>query len=305
MIPHLLFLTFNFWLIQNNFVPLHQENNKLKLNKIMAEFENNLNIIEKANKVLTFRKYIREECRKNGLEYPSDEKVSEWIDQNYGWSVEDFMKDYTEKEGIFRDPFNDFKDAVLKYDWATPPTDEEMRSYVAENGYNVKGFLRYHTINGYSPLEKEILIATLKLKTPKLIDLWNIFIEESSLYGDDSYIYNLDSATDMMYLKTHMKSEDLKRVKAISNTGVRYLQWFSMNDGKINGRSDEDVKSTIVAYWGEIFDRIMLYPYAYQFKIEKSVEGYGSTYFDDVFFPIIAEKVGYKIDGDKGTIAKI
>jgi NADH dehydrogenase len=38
-----------------------------------------LNIIERANKILTFRKYIREECRKKGLEYPSDEKIAEYI----------------------------------------------------------------------------------------------------------------------------------------------------------------------------------------------------------------------------------
>ena len=38
-----------------------------------------LNIIERANKIITFRKYIREECRKKGLDYPSDEKIAEYI----------------------------------------------------------------------------------------------------------------------------------------------------------------------------------------------------------------------------------
>ena len=67
-----------------------------------------LNLVEKANKVISFRKVIREICRKKGLEYPSDDKISEYINQKYGMNVDDFMKDYTEKEGIFRDPTTEF-----------------------------------------------------------------------------------------------------------------------------------------------------------------------------------------------------
>ena len=271
----------------------------------MAEFESNLNIIERANKVLTFRKYIREECRKKNLEYPSDEKVAEWIGKKNGWSVEDFMKDYTEKQGIFTDPFEDFKRGILNYEWITPPSDEEIRSYVAENGYNVKGFLRQSAINRYDGVEKETLISTLKLSSDKLAALWNKFIEESALYGEDSYIYDLSNASDCQFLNKHMSSKQIIRVNAIKNKGVRYLQWFSLNNGDIRGLSEDDINTTIIAYWSEIFERIMLYPYAYQFKVGKYAEGDGSSYFDDVFFPIIAEKIGYKIDGDKGTITKI
>ena len=271
----------------------------------MAEFENNLNIIEKANKVLTFRKYIRDECRKNGLEYPNDEKVSEWIDQNYGWSVEDFMKDYTEKEGIFRDPFNDFKDAVLKYDWATPPTDEEMRSYVAENGYNVKGFLRQQTINKLKPAEKATLLATLELRIPMLVMLWNKFIEESALYGEDSCFYDLNNVNDIAFLRGHMTNQQFNRAKAIQNKGIRYIQWFSMNDNSIVGRSGEDVKDVIVAYWTEIFERIMLFSQIYEFGVEKYNTPDNSTYFTDVFFVAIAELIGYKLDLYRGEIKEI
>jgi hypothetical protein len=65
------------------------------------------------------------------------------------------------------------------------------------------------------------------------------------------------------------------------------------------------MKSIIKAYWGEIFERIMLYPSCYGFDVQIYAEGDGSTYFDDVFFPVIAEEVGYKIDGGKGTFTKI
>ncbi len=264
-----------------------------------------LNIVEKANKVLTFRKYIREECRKKNLEYPSDEKIAEYITKGYGMDVDEFMKAYKDKVDIFKDPFIDFKNEVLKRGWTTNLSDEEIRSYVAENGYNVKGFIRSHIINSFNGIEKDTLVSTLKLKTPKLVKLWNIFVEESAMYGEDSYIYDLNNPSEMEFLGKHMRNDQMKRVYAIKNKGVRYLQWFSLNDDSIKGRSDDDVVGTIMGYWGDIFPRIMLYPYAYQFKVEKYAEGDGSTYFDDIFFPILAEKLGYKIDGDKGTIVKI
>ena len=264
-----------------------------------------LNIVEKANKVMSFRKMIRATCQKEGLEYPSDEKIAEYITSGLGMDVDEFMKAYKDKVGIFKDPFVDFKKGVLDYGWTTIPSDDEMRSYVAENGYNVKGFIRHHYINSFNGIEKDTLLATLKLKPNKLVKLWNVFIEESAMYGEDSYIYDLRTEKDITILEKNMNGKQLNRVRAIINKGVRYLQWFSLNDNSIKGRSDDDVIGTIVAYWDNIFPRIMLYPYAYQFKVEKYTEGDGSTYFDDIFFPILAEKLGYKIDGDKGTITKI
>lgn len=264
-----------------------------------------LNIVEKANKVLSFRKMIRATCQKEGLEYPSDEKIAEYITSGLGMDVDEFMTAYKGKVGIFKDPFIDFRNAVLEYGFATTPTDDEIRSYVAENGYNVKGFARHHIINSYEGIEKDTLIATLKLKSNKLAKLWNIFVEESAMYGEDSYIYDLDNPSEMEFLGKHMRNDEMKRVYAIKNKGIRYMQWFSLNDGKIVGRSEDDVLFTIVDYWDDIFPRIMLYPYAYEFKVEMYAEGDGSTYFDDIFFPILAEKLGYKIDGDKGTIVKI
>ena len=264
-----------------------------------------LNIVEKANKVVSFRKMIRAICQKKGLEYPSDDKIAEYITKGYGMDVDEFMTAYEGKVGIFKDPFIDFKSEVLKYGFVNAPTDDEMRSYVAENGYNVKGFARSHIINYFNGIEKDTLVATLEVKAPKLVKLWNTFVEESAMYGEDSYIYDLDNPNEIEFLGKHMRNDQLNRVYAIKNKGIRYMQWFSLNDGKIVGRSEDNVIETIVGYWDDIFPRIMLYPYAYQFKVEKYVEGDGSTYFDDIFFPILAEKLGYKIDGDKGTITKI
>ena len=110
----------------------------------------------------------------------------------------------------------------------------------------------------------------------------------------------------MTYLSEHMSGVQLKAVSdMVIKNDTCYVQWFSLNDNTIKAKSEEDIKSTITAYWEEIFERIMLYPSAYNFNVEIYCEGDGSTYFDDVFFPIIAKEVGYLIDGDKGTIKEI
>lgn len=266
--------------------------------------ETNIKVdFKSVNKINAFRKYVREECRNRELDYPNDTKLEEWMNCHDTWDVERFMKDYTEKNGVFRDPFEDFKAAVLADGWHIPPTDEEMRSYVAEtNSYNVKDFVRWHTINGYDGEAKTILLETLKLKPSVLVSLWNEFIEESALYGQDSYIYTLAEEKDIFFLKKHMDAKDFKRVNAIIQTGVPYLQWFALNDGDIHGRSEEDIKTTIAAYWSEIYERILLYPSAYNVKIE---DGFNVGYFDDVVMPVIAKKLGYKIDVNRGTIEKI
>lgn len=224
--------------------------------------ELNGNVIEQAIKVTTFRRNIREACRKEGLDYPSDEKIAEWVEQGYPFKVEDFMADYKEHEGIFR------------------------------------------CMVSYSPLEQKALDATLKLSDEKLVILWNTFITESAIYGEDSHIYDLSDEEESKFLGKSMTAEELLATcKLVTNDNARFIQWLSLNDKSI--KVVKNVKNTITAFWGEIFERVMLYPCAYQFDTEVYGEGDGSTYFDDVFFPIIAEEVGYKIDGNKGTITKI
>lgn len=270
----------------------------------MGTFEK-MNIVERANKVLSFRKVIRDLCRKKGLEYPSDEKIAEWINQCYGWDVDDFMKDYTEHEGIFRTPLADFMEKVNAITWANKPTEDEIKAFVATNGYDLSKFIKQRTIASYEPLERDTLMATLKLTDDKLVKLWNVFIEESTLYGDDSYIYDVTNKDDERKLTfAGIKGREWTEMLKLANANkTNYVQWFNLNDGEMSAKTD--IKGIIIAYWGEIFERVMLYPYAYQFEVEKYAEGDGSTFFDDVFFSILAEKLGYHIDGDKGIITKI
>lgn len=260
-----------------------------------------LNLVEKANKVITFRKYIREECRKKGLEYPSDAKISEYINQKYGMNVDDFMKDYTEHEGIFRDPFNDFKAEIDKYAWVEKPTEEEIRDFVTKSGYDVKGFLRQRIINSFNPLEKDVLISTIENLEPfQLVQLWNKFVEESAMYGVDSYIYDLNSTKDLNMLRKNMTPSMWASVVALKS---RYVQWFNLNDGNIQKVDDDDIKGSIIAYWSDIFPRLMIWSECYE-KIGEGTED-EMLYFDYIVRPIFCKYLGYNYNRLKGTIELI
>ena len=272
--------------------------------------EKKLNAVEYAIKVTSFRKLVRDICRKKGLEYPSDEKIAEWIEQGYGMeNVDDFFKDYTEKEGIFREPITDFINEVNSIQWSKKPTEDEIKEFFEKNGNNIDLFCQQRTIASYGPLERDTLMATLKLTDDKLVKLWNEFIEESSMYGEDSYIYDLRNNKDVEFINKNFPNNikaEITRINTDFNLHgktLRFIQWHNLNDGKLYAK--EDIKGIIVAYWSDIFERIVLYPSAYIFNVEIHCKGDGSTYFDDVFFPIIAKEVGYIIDGDKGTITKI
>lgn len=249
-----------------------------------------LNIIERANKIITFRKYIREECRKKGLDYPSDEKLAEYINNESNYNVDTFMDMYINKKGIFKDPMDDFKAELALIEWGEgeQPTDEEITEYVRENGYNVHGFITHHVINTYKGFEKATLLRALALDDAELVKLWNKFIEEGALYGEDSYIYDLEKADDRIYLTNHMpkdlRAELTRKINNAKLHGneVRFIQWFALNDNSV--RIKTDIKGIIVAYWSEIFERMMGYPMCY------------GDFFENIFWAECVGALGYNMD---------
>lgn len=262
-----------------------------------------LNLVERANKIITFRKYIREECRKKGLEYPSDAKISEYIADCGGdecvYDLNDFMGDYENKIGIFKDPFDDFKAEVSKHDWIKT-TDEEMRDFITEQGYNVRGFLRCKIIGSYKPLEKDILVATLsKLTIPQLVHLWNKFIEESAVYGEDSYIYDLTKQDDVNLLRGGLKPSEWAKVVGFK---CRYVSWHNLNDGRLLKYDDEGIKDVIVGYWSDIFPRLMVWSGLY-YTIGEGKDKI--AYFDFIVRPIICKYLGYEYDPQRGTFEEL
>lgn len=248
-----------------------------------------LNIIERANKILTFRKYIREECRKKGLDYPSDEKLAEYINNENNYNVDTFMDMYINKKGIFKNPMDDFKAELALIQWGEhKPTDEEIAAYVAENGYNVNGFVTHHVINTYKGFEKATLLRALALDDAELVKLWNKFIEEGALYGQDSYIYDLENDKDRIFLTNNMpkdlRAELTRKINNAKLHGneVRFVQWFDLNDNSV--RIKTDIKGIIVAYWSEIFERMMGYPMCY------------GDFFENIFWTECVGALGYNMD---------
>lgn len=272
----------------------------------MALVEKEKDVIGFAHKVISFRMNIIKACKARGIEPPTDEQISEYIN-GYGINLNDFMADYTEHEGIFHNlqtPFEQFSKAVAEISWGIAPTKEEIKAFFDKYGNNVELFRNQRILARMGSIERKTYLKTIeKLSEEKLVGLWNTFIKESALYGEDSYIYDLTNEEDIKDLRRYMCGAQLKTISNMVAKGVRFIQWFDLNDGSICEKSD--IIGTITAYWREIFERIMLYPSCYNFDVEIYSKGDASTYFDDVFFPIIAKEVGYIVNGDKGTIEKV
>lgn len=273
----------------------------------MVEKEKDL--IGFANKVINFRMNVIKTCKEKGIMPPTDEQISDYIN-GYGLHFEDFMADFIEHEGMFRclrTPLEEFKDKIKEISWGTPPTEEEILAFFNKNGNNIGLFCKQNTIKKMKSLVRETYFKTIEqLSSERLVKLWNTFIDESGLYGSDSYIYDLANEKDSEYLSKHMDGAQLKTISnMVTQNGTRFIQWFNLNDNSINEKNKDNIENAVTAYWEEIFERIMLYPSCYNFGVELYCEGDASAYFDDVFFPVIARKVGYIVDGSKGTIKKI
>ena len=254
-------------------------------------------MIDYAHKILAFKMNVAKSCKAKGVEPPTDEQLSDYIN-DYGLHVGDCVADYIEKEGMFRclrKPSEEFKDAVNKITWSTKPTEEEILTFFNEHGNNISLFCQQRTIKEMNSLERKVYFNTInKLTFIELVALWNLFIEESASYGEDSCIYDLQNAEDYAFLCDNMSEAEWKEVISLRNT-YRFITWTSLNDKAINGKSDENIKSTITAFWSEIFDRIILYPTCY--------ESVGNVpYFEEVVWPIIIKELGIKVDYKNGKV---
>ena len=261
-----------------------------------------MNMVEKekdligfAHKVISFRMNVIKACKGKGIMPPTDEQISDYIN-DYGLHFEDFMADFTEHEGMFRclrTPLEEFKNEIKAISWGTPPTEEEILAFFNKNGNNIGLFCNQRTISKMKPLERKIYLKTIEvLPTEGLAALWNLFIEESAHYGEDSYIYDLENPEDIKFLRDHMENLEMQTIRNMNEQKVRYVQWFALNDKSIQGRTDENIQRIITAYWSEIFERIMIFPSCYQRLMGKQ---WGIEYFDEIVWPIITKEVGIEI----------
>ena len=260
----------------------------------MTEKEKDL--IGFAHKVISFRMNVIKVCKAKGIIPPTDEQISDYIN-DYGLHFEDFMADFTEHEGMFRclrTPLEDFKAEVNSIQWGNKPTEDEIVAFFNQHGNDIKMFCNQRTIKEMKSLERKIYLKTIEvLPIEGLVLLWNLFIEESALYGEDSRIYDLSNLEDSKFLGEHMDGAELKTISnMVTQNDIRYIQWFAINNKSIQGRADEDIKRTITAFWSEIFERIMLFPTCYQRLMG---EQWGIEYFEEIVWPIITKEVGIEI----------
>ena len=269
---------------------------KVEMSNIFEEADDTIAL---AINILKFKEDITNGCTQLNIKPPTDKEIGEYV-RVYGLSLKDFMADFTEGEGMFRNlAFQRFKERVRSVCWGKneEPTEEEIKDYFMEHGNNFHGFMNEITLKNMKPIEKETYLATVNnLKENKLVELFNHFIEECSHYGEDTRIYDLTNEKERKEAEKFLTEADKPLYKELLKNGARYIQ-RPYDNNNFNVHEIGDIKEFILSFWNEIFERVMLYPYSYEFDVELYHEGDGSTYFSDVFWVLVAKKLGYELDG--------
>lgn len=256
-------------------------------------------LIGYAHKVLSFRMNVIKACKLKGIEPPTDEQISCYIN-DYGFNVTDFMSDYTEHEGMFRTPFEDFKACINNISWGdNKPTEDEIATFYGTYGNNISLFCQQRTIKNMASIERKLYLKTIEtLKDEGLVALWNTFIDEARIYGEDSYIYDLKNRETAKFLAVNMSVEEYKTLCSMRDKdNVRFLQWTSLSDNSIR---KADPKGTITAFWREIVERILLFPDLYAYL---STENWMLEYVKECIYPILLSSCGIEVDTNANTIS--
>lgn len=141
---------------------------------------------------------------------------------------------------------------------------------------------------GYNEFEMRTLDEVLKLDNNTLRDLWNCFIDESGIYGEDSYIYDMRDKEDNKFLIEHLDEDTANTIcqmAIMSKTAL--FQWRNLDDGSLH--PIKDIKGTIKAYWSEILARIVAFPSAY---VDCGIEINGYDIYHQCIYPIICNRLG-------------
>ena len=134
------------------------------------------------------------------------------------------------------------------------------------------------------------LEETLKLSEKDLRNLWNTFIDESAMYGEDSYVYDFQDKNDICDLISGMTQKEYEYFLKVIN-GKRYFQsiWTLGDRNTIN---IVDIKQMIARYWGDIITSVMNYPTCYEVLRSFDEDTDKCFYFGEVICPLLCEKVG-------------
>ena len=134
------------------------------------------------------------------------------------------------------------------------------------------------------------LEETLKLSSSMLRNVWNAFIDESSSYGEDSYIYDFEDTDDLKDLLDNMSEKEFNMVINAVN-GRRFFQsvWTLQYHNTINVVEPKDL---ITRYWGDIITSVINFPYCYKVFYLSSDKKNPFFYYEEVVVPIVCERIG-------------
>lgn len=130
------------------------------------------------------------------------------------------------------------------------------------------------------------LEETLKLPSPILRNIWNVFIDESPSYGEDSYIYDCKNYDELKCLNENIGEMEFKAVK-----DKIYFQCVLTSQCR-NTINVVDPKDLITRYWGDIITSIINFPYCYKVFYQASGKKDPYFYYEEVILPIICERIG-------------
>lgn len=123
-----------------------------------------MNSVENAQRVMAFKANVVKACKARNMQVPTDDKISEYIDGGYSLKLDEFMKDYTEFEGVFRRPFEtvlgELDDGELHLLWC---------AFIQEVGNDFGGYIYDLADEGESQYLADMLSNEVMLKVSVLV----------------------------------------------------------------------------------------------------------------------------------------
>lgn len=171
------------------------------------------------------------------------------------------------------------------------PTDEQISAYINSGRpmtldalmYDYTHFEGVFTLPNRepTPLEEATLKATLEqLDEAQLKVLWGVYNQE---IGSSDYVYDLADDHESTYLMAKFSQEVILEIGGlVTRDDVRFIRFVDDKPQAV------DIEQEIEVHWHEIFERVMLFPYCYEYDYEE-----GSGFFTNIIAPIMIKMLGY------------
>lgn len=158
--------------------------------------------------------------------------------------------------------------------------------YVQHNEFKTIGEKKEEKKQGVFVME--VWKKAMELDEAVLKNLWNKFINESGMHGEDSYIYDFKNKEDISDLVNGISNEEYQYLLKIIGDRRYFQVIWNLNGDQINVVSP---KEQVNAYWSDIITRVINFPSFYQ-QINGESKDDTCYFYEDVICPILCEKLG-------------